>query len=267
MVFVGGKVYAIWQALSATWVFLSGIFTTAILPALSAIGAALGAVTAPVWIVIGAITALIAAGVALYTHWDQVVVFAQNLWAKITSIFEYGTALVAGIFITVFDKMGIDIVDIFQKLYLGLEIAWLGIKLLAQAGLNWVTGAFKTALAPITAAWNVLWGALGSSVIAAWSVVKQTISESLNWIIDSINRIINAMNGIASKGAKSLGMSITTVPTIPRLADGGIVKARPGGIIANIGEGGEDEAVIPLSKMPQMGGMGREINFYFTGTF
>jgi len=34
-------------------------------------------------------------------------------------------------------------------------------------------------------------------------------------------------------------------------ADGGIVKARPGGIIANIGEGNYDEAVIPLR-----GGMG-----------
>jgi len=31
------------------------------------------------------------------------------------------------------------------------------------------------------------------------------------------------------------------------------VKARPGGIIANIGEGGQDEAVIPLDRMGSMG--------------
>jgi hypothetical protein len=35
---------------------------------------------------------------------------------------------------------------------------------------------------------------------------------------------------------------------VPKLADGGIVKARPGGTLAIIGEGGRDEAVIPLGR-------------------
>jgi hypothetical protein len=35
---------------------------------------------------------------------------------------------------------------------------------------------------------------------------------------------------------------------IPGLADGGIVKARPGGTLALIGEGGQDEAVVPLGR-------------------
>jgi hypothetical protein len=44
---------------------------------------------------------------------------------------------------------------------------------------------------------------------------------------------------------------------IPALANGGIVKASPGGTLALIGEGGRDEAVIPLDRM---GGMGGGIN-------
>ncbi len=47
-----------------------------------------------------------------------------------------------------------------------------------------------------------------------------------------------------------------------KLADGGIVKARTGGVQATIGEGGEDEAVIPLSKM---GGMGGGVNITVYG--
>lgn len=41
-----------------------------------------------------------------------------------------------------------------------------------------------------------------------------------------------------------------------QMADGGIVTARPGGMLATIGEGGRDEAVIPLEngKVPGMGG-------------
>jgi hypothetical protein len=50
------------------------------------------------------------------------------------------------------------------------------------------------------------------------------------------------------------------VPKIPMLADGGIVKASPGGTLALIGEGGQDEAVIPLDRMGSMGGNNITIN-------
>lgn len=41
-------------------------------------------------------------------------------------------------------------------------------------------------------------------------------------------------------------------PDIPRLAAGGVARARPGGILANIAEGGEDEVVAPLSTLAAM---------------
>ena len=41
---------------------------------------------------------------------------------------------------------------------------------------------------------------------------------------------------------------------IPDFKDGGIVKARPGGLIGRIGEAGKDEAVIPLDRLDGMGG-------------
>jgi hypothetical protein len=55
------------------------------------------------------------------------------------------------------------------------------------------------------------------------------------------------------KGLPGRGQSFG-VPKIPMLADGGIVKASPGGTLALIGEGGQDEAVIPLDRMGSMGG-------------
>jgi hypothetical protein len=47
---------------------------------------------------------------------------------------------------------------------------------------------------------------------------------------------------------------------IPGLANGGIIKASPGGTLALIGEGGRDEAVIPLDRMGSMGGNNITIN-------
>jgi hypothetical protein len=47
---------------------------------------------------------------------------------------------------------------------------------------------------------------------------------------------------------------------IPQMADGGIVRHSPGGTLAIIGEGGRDEAVIPLDRMGSMGGNNITIN-------
>jgi hypothetical protein len=47
--------------------------------------------------------------------------------------------------------------------------------------------------------------------------------------------------GVGKVGGFTLG-----TPDIPKLAGGGIVKARPGGTLVLAGEGGRDEAVVPL---------------------
>jgi hypothetical protein len=51
------------------------------------------------------------------------------------------------------------------------------------------------------------------------------------------------------------------------MAAGGIVKARPGGILANIGEAGHDEAVIPLSGPNAKGIGGQTINLTVNAGF
>jgi phage-related protein len=61
-----------------------------------------------------------------------------------------------------------------------------------------------------------------------------------------LNRAIDKINsGIASIDAVLPG----DLGRIPRLAEGAIVPHRPGGVIANVGEGSEDEVVAPLSKL------------------
>lgn len=56
--------------------------------------------------------------------------------------------------------------------------------------------------------------------------------------------------GIAAAAMAAQAAAVAGIP----LAEGGIVTARPGGVPAVIGEGGQDEAVIPLDEgAPQMG--------------
>lgn len=79
-----------------------------------------------------------------------------------------------------------------------------------------------------------------------WNAVKGLLNSG----IDKINSALEFKVEVLGKG-----ISINP-PDIPHLAKGGIVKARRGGVMALIGEGGHDEAVVPLSgpNVPRGGG-------------
>lgn len=71
-----------------------------------------------------------------------------------------------------------------------------------------------------------------------------------NFMINGLNKIkFTAPNWVPIIGGKSFGVNI---PQIPMLANGGIIKHRPGGILANIGEGREDEVISPLSRLKKL---------------
>ncbi len=79
----------------------------------------------------------------------------------------------------------------------------------------------------------------------------------------AVNTIIGALNGFKVSipswvpvfGGKKFSLSLPKIP-VPHLAKGGVVQPRNGGTLAVIGEAGESEAVIPLSKLEAMLGHG-----------
>ena len=111
-----------------------------------------------------------------------------------------------------------------------------------------------------------VFGGIGDFIGQAFQTALDIVKGPINALIDLINGVIEGLNSISvdipdwvpGVGGQTWGLSI---PTIPRLAEGGIVQSRPGGILANIGEGRYDEAVIPLSPdvLSQLGGGGRPI--------
>lgn len=106
--------------------------------------------------------------------------------------------------------------------------------------------------------WNTIVGVFGSVGIAIGNAiggaVKGVVNSILGFAENTINGFIRAINTALGAINKIPGVNIGRLGllNIPRLAEGGIVPATPGGILANIGEGGEAEAVIPLSKLDKM---------------
>lgn len=83
---IGGIAIAIGPVLSVIGNLITLIGT--LQPLFAAVGAAMAGISAPVLIAIGVITALIAAGVALYQNWDVIKEKALELWGKLQEIWE-----------------------------------------------------------------------------------------------------------------------------------------------------------------------------------
>lgn len=92
-----------------------------------------------------------------------------------------------------------------------------------------------------------------------WQNIANAAKAPINYVIDLINRLINAINSIVSFkvpdwvpgiGGKSVSANI---PNIPQLANGGIAT-KPA--LAMVGEGRESEAIMPLSQLSSMLGAG-----------
>mgnify|MGYP000855062390 FL=1 len=152
------------------------------------------------------------------------------------------------------DKIKVKADELWQKILefgAGLRECWNGI--IEDVNINLVQP------------WNNFWDAIGGKVSAVWQGIKSAVKSGINSVINFVNSGIGQLNkfqvnvpkGVPIIGGKHVGLNI---PTIPTLATGGIAT---GPTLAEIGEGGEPEAVVPLSKLSNMlnGGVGGGITY------
>ena len=87
---------------------------------------------------------------------------------------------------------------------------------------------------------------------AIGQMFKNAINGVIGFIESAIRGPINAVNGFLGviNAIPGVNIGYINAPTLPRLASGGIVGS--GGRIIMAGEGGEDEWVVPESKMADM---------------
>lgn len=230
--------------------------------------------------------------------WGGITDFFVGVWEGIKEAFKFGAALAVGLAIEYFNLFGIDIVSTMQIIIGALQMAWTtiqaafssalnfikgvwntvwtaisgflspiweGIKKTIGDAWNWISGKFEELSKPISDAWKSMWEGMGEVVSDVWEGIKNGFKTSINFIIDGINMVINALNSVARKGGAALGMKEISIPNIPKLAAGGIIT-RP--TLAMVGEAGP-EAVLPLSSAysPIPAYAGANINVYIQGGY
>lgn len=114
-------------------------------------------------------------------------------------------------------------------------------------------------------------GRIGKAAAGMFDGLKNAFRTAVNFIIRAWNGLDFTIPGFDPPGPGPTFPGFTLgVPDIKELAQGGIIKASTGGTLAVIGEGGRDEAVIPLPNSISGGNLGQrpinvEINQSFPG--
>ncbi|MEE8151284.1 MAG: hypothetical protein V3T43_06170 [Nitrosomonadaceae bacterium] len=209
--------------------------------------------------------------------WNNLVAFFENMWNTVVIIFETTLMVISELIQFQLDAWQFAIELVFNAILAFFTFIWEGIKLifethLAVIDLAWTTvwngmktlsegvwnalkagiqGVFdffvsiiETFTAPITEGFQAIWDGLTGAVGIAMDSVTATLKAGLNAIISIVNSIIEKVNSVSGAAAAIIpGGASFQIPTIPHLAEGGIVT---GPTLALIGEAGP-EAVIPLS--------------------
>lgn len=135
-----------------------------------------------------------------------------------------------GVFKALGDFLGTFIVPIFKVVLVN------AIKFAAG-----FIATFITAVAGIAKAFGGIAGAVSSAFSAVMSVVKSAINTLIRLWNSSLGKLKINLPKIGPFGGGTIGF-----PTIPQLAEGGVVYPKAGGTIARVAEAGRAERIEPL---------------------
>ena len=96
---VGGKIISFGATIIAGLTKVAGVITGVVIPAITAI-------SAPVWVVIGVVGALVAACVAVYKNWEELSAFASRAWDAITDAVATAAESIGEFFSNMIDSIG-----------------------------------------------------------------------------------------------------------------------------------------------------------------
>ena len=198
--------------------------------------------------------------------WNALTGFFKTLWDGVTGYFK----TVWNIYTTVFKTAWDTLVRIWGGVSGWFQERWNTLKTNVSKVIGWLSQPFKDAWTKITETWagvsgwfktkvdavvtkfTGLPGRIKTAVIGLWDGLKTSFVSALNWIIQKWNGFSLTLGGqtvdFGPFGKYDLPSVTLRTPDLDliRLAQGGTVAARPGGVLANIAEAGRSELVKPL---------------------
>lgn len=201
----------------------------------------------PIGIVITLLVALATTFVVLYNKCTWFRNGVNAVWSNIKSIFKGFANFFKGAFsrdwTQTFGLLGIQLNSFFGT----VSAIWNGVKGVFTGIITFIKGVFS-------GNWRSAFQGLADIVKSIFGMLGGIIKAPINAAISGINMAIRGINSLSFNvpswipgiGGSHFGVNL---PTIPALAEGGIVTKAT---MALVGEGKEHEAVIPLSKLDKL---------------
>lgn len=194
-----------------------------------------------------AIAVAVAIGVLIYKNWDKIKAKAVELGAKISEVWgniKTGVSEAVANLVSAFQSNFPLLSAYLSGWWKSVSAARENVKAIFANIIDFVQNVFA---GNWSAAWDNIVAIFGNVFGMIVNLAKAPINgviSAINWVLEKINSIsVTIPDWVPGVGGKTLGFNI---PTIPALAAGGIATAPT---LAQIGEGGEPEAVLPLSKL------------------
>ena len=242
----------------------------------------------PIGLIIGAITALVAAFVVLWNKSEAFRQFWIDLWEglkqAVTAAWEFitgvlteawegikeGATAVVNFLTGLFSEAWEVIKDVWSAVSGFFAGIWSGITGAFEGAKEWFTGIFEGAWEGIKFIWNGVTGFFGGiwegikqafssvgsffsgvfegakqGIETIWEGLTAVVKAPINLLIDGLNLFIKGLNKIQIPDwVPGVGGKGLNIPTIPKLARGGILEAGQVGLL----EGSGAEAVVPLEN-------------------
>lgn len=182
--------------------------------------------------------------------WDGIKEAASTAWKTIQSVW---TGVEKWFTSNVLEPVGRVFSKIWETLSKGASSAWAGIKEVFGHVSDWFKDVFSKAWQAVKDVFSTggkIFDGIKDGIVSAFKIVVNGIIAGINKVIsipfNAINGILDKIKNVSIAGAKPFEGLITrlTVPVIPTLAKGGILKRGQVGLL----EGDGTEAVIPLEN-------------------
>lgn len=192
----------------------------------------------PMGLVVLAIGAVIAAGVLLITHWEEVKAIAGQVWDWIKAKFQAFSNWLNNVFTKDWSEAFGFLGDILNATLRNIRNVWDGVKQTFSGIIDFITGVF-------TGNWKKAWNGVKNIFSGVFNSFRGIVKAPLNAVISLINAAIGGLNRISVDipdwvpiwGGNHYGINL---PKIPYLARGTDDFA---GGLAYINESGRGELV------------------------
>ena len=160
----------------------------------TALGGAIAFLTSPIGLVVLAIGALIAIGVALYKNWDEVKAWCSKAWDAICKGIQDAGQVMA----TTFDYMKTTAINKCKEIWNNIKSIWESIK-----------NTFSTVLNGIKSLLSTVWNGITSTVKSVWNGISSYFSQVLNAIKNTINGVLNGIKTLFSGAWNAIKSTVT----------------------------------------------------------